>query len=85
MPKDLYNAGDILKILLKDVEVMSTSVCFTGNAIALLNAYAKSGAAIHLDDWDWYKEIRGGSSYYIVTDVKKEVTQPNVTSRKTPA
>lgn len=52
MPKDQYNTGDILKILLKDVEVISTSVCFTGNAIALLKAYAKTGAAIHLDDWD---------------------------------
>ncbi|MCD2422107.1 hypothetical protein LQ567_04990 [Niabella pedocola] len=73
MSKDQFNTVSKLNIRGGGKEIVSTNVCFTGNAIALLNAYAATGTAIHLDDWDGYNELRGGSLYYIVTDIKKAV------------
>ena len=61
----------MLKILGKDKEIISANIRFTGDAIALLNNYATTGNNIDLDDWDWYKELRGGATCYIVTDIKK--------------
>ncbi|MCF3107542.1 hypothetical protein LL912_02005 [Niabella sp. CC-SYL272] len=70
MSKNQFHAGNKLNILGGDKENISTNVCFTGNAIALLNNYAATGTTIHLDDWDGYNELRSGSLYYIVTDIK---------------
>lgn len=67
--------ADRLTILSGNKEIMSANICFTGNAIALLNNYTATGAVIDLDDWEGYKELRGGSFYYIVTGIKKLASQ----------
>ncbi|WP_245645631.1 hypothetical protein [Niabella ginsenosidivorans] len=61
----------MLKILGADKEIISNNICFTGDAIALLNNYATTGKSLHLDDWDWYKELRSGAVCYIVTNIKE--------------
>lgn len=71
MSKNQFHSGNKLSILGGDKEIIQANVCFTGNAIALLNDYAATGTTIHLGDWDGYNELRGGSLYYIVTDIKK--------------
>ncbi|GAB3416265.1 hypothetical protein [Niabella aquatica] len=63
----------MLKILGADKEIISANIRFTGDAIALLNNYARNGNTMHLDDWDWYKELRSGALCYIVTDIKKAI------------
>ena len=65
------NPFHMLKILGADKEILSTNICFTGDAIALLNNYATTGNSIHLDDWDWHEELRSGAVCYIVTNIKK--------------
>ncbi|MBZ4189349.1 hypothetical protein LQ567_16295 [Niabella pedocola] len=71
MSKNQFHAASRLTILSGDKEIISAKICFTSNAIALLSNYAATGAAIHLDDWEGYKELRSGSFYYIVTGIKK--------------
>ncbi len=71
MSKYQFQVANKLIILSGDTEIISANICFTGNAIALLNNYAATGTTIHLDDWEGYKELRSGSSYYIVTGIKK--------------
>ncbi len=71
MPKNQFNTATALKILGANKEIISTNICFTGDAIALLNSYAAAGKSIDLEEWDWYQELRGGALCYIVTDIKK--------------
>ena len=71
MSKNQFQAANKPTILSGDKEIISANICFTGNAIALLNNYATTGAAIQLDDWEGYKELRSGSFFYIVTGIKK--------------
>ncbi|MGJ7032328.1 hypothetical protein [Niabella hirudinis] len=59
-----------LQVLGENEKIIPNNICFTGDAIALLNNYAATGTTIHLGDWDGYKESRNGSLYYIVTDIK---------------
>ncbi|GAB3011034.1 hypothetical protein GCM10027051_11510 [Niabella terrae] len=71
MSENQFHAATTLKILEEDKSDISTNICFTGDAIALLNNYAITGMTIHLNDWDWYKELRSGAVCYIITDIKK--------------
>lgn len=61
----------MLKVMSSDNQVISANIWFTANAITLLNNYATTDNTIYLNDWDWYKELRGGAICYIVTDIKK--------------
>jgi hypothetical protein len=61
----------MLKIMGADKKIISDNIWFTGDAIALLNNYTTNGNTIHLNDWNWYKELRSGTVCYIVTDIKK--------------
>ncbi len=61
----------MLKVMSSDNQVISANIWFTANAIALLNNYATIDNTIYLNDWDWYKELRGDAICYIVTDIKK--------------
>lgn len=63
----------MLKILGADKEIILGNIWFTGDAIALLNNYTTNDSTIHLDDWNWHKELRSGTVCYIVTDIKKAV------------
>ncbi|WP_084490013.1 hypothetical protein [Niabella ginsenosidivorans] len=67
----LHPGKTALTVLLKDVEIPSSAICFTGDAITSLTNYSVKGAIVNLDEWDWHEELRGGITFYIITNLKK--------------
>ncbi|MBO9591512.1 MAG: hypothetical protein J7599_01300 [Niabella sp.] len=58
-------------VFLKNVKISAAHICFTGDAIALLGKYTARDGVLHLDDWHWHKEQRGGAVFYIITNLKQ--------------
>ncbi|MFT4093163.1 MAG: hypothetical protein QM640_05950 [Niabella sp.] len=58
-------------IVLKDVQVSSSRICFTGDALASLNNYKVTGTVVNMDEWEWHEEVRGGTNLYIITNLTK--------------
>lgn len=58
-------------VLLKNVEIAASHICFTGDAIALLSRYTAKGTVLNLDDWHWHEERRGNEIFYIITNIRK--------------
>lgn len=71
----LQSGKAALTVLLRNVELPASAICFTGDAIAALSNYTVRHAVINLDDWDWYEELRSGATVYIITNLKKTLVK----------
>jgi hypothetical protein len=67
-----YHPGRIpLTFVLKNVVMTAPNICFTGDAITTLSNYPAKKAIVNMDEWNWHKELRGGTSFYIITSRKQ--------------
>ncbi|MBZ4192537.1 hypothetical protein [Niabella beijingensis] len=66
-----HSSKTALTVLLENVEMTASNICFTGDAIAMLENYTVKGAVLNLDDWHWHAEQRGGLTFYIITSLKQ--------------
>lgn len=60
-----------LTFTLNETEIPSTNICFTGDAIATLHSHKFIDNNMNLEDWEWYKEKRGGNKIYVIKNRKK--------------
>ncbi|ANH80887.1 hypothetical protein A8C56_07755 [Niabella ginsenosidivorans] len=70
--KNGFNNKSLLKVLFQNVELTGApNISFTGDAIAHCGPYLKDATHLNLDEWEWYKEMRGGEEFYIITNLKR--------------
>ncbi|GAB3424716.1 hypothetical protein [Niabella aquatica] len=71
MYKNDHSGKASLKFILKNMEMVAPNICFTGDAITSLSNYTAKRTVVNMDEWDWHKELREGTIFYIITKQKK--------------
>ena len=70
MSKNHHPGKTALTFVFKNAEIISPNICFTGDAITTLSNDTAKRTVVNMDEWHWHKELRGETTFYIITSQK---------------